>query len=189
MATSAPPPRPKREDVAPSAAAVGAFLASVVGAEVPHGALAFGKFDEHALAGLTLVSTDAAAGKVVARLPLGDSKLNRFRTLHGGCTATLIDVVGTCAVILESGAGGVSQSLSVDYLAPVAGLKAPADGGAAGATTPFVYVTATALKVGRSIAVVEVRLHRADGVLAAIGRLVKHVAATPRVATPAPKEP
>lgn len=189
MATSAPPPRPRREEALSAATGVSIFLDGVVGAEAPPGALDFGKFDEHALAGLTLISTDAVTGTVVARLPLGDSKLNRFRTLHGGCAATLIDVVGTCAVILESGAGGVSQSLSVDYLAPVRGLKAPADGGDPDAATPYVYVTATALKVGRTIAVVDVRLTLEDGVLAAVGRLVKHVAATPRVPTPAPKEP
>ena len=160
----------------PSTEAARLFLEAVGGAEPPPGSLDYASFDEHALAGLSLVSADARAGVVVCRLPLHDAKLNRYRTLHGGCAATLVDVVGTAAIMLRSGEGGVSLSLSADYLAP-----APGGTGGGAAPTPHVDVKATVLKVGRTVAVADVRVTRADGVLAVVGRHVKHVAPRARL--------
>lgn len=45
-----------------------------------------------------------------------DSVRNRYRTLHGGCTATLIDTVGSAALITVSTRSGVSLNISTTYL-------------------------------------------------------------------------
>ena len=45
-----------------------------------------------------------------------DSVKNRYQTLHGGCTATLIDTVGSAALITVSTRSGVSLNISTTYL-------------------------------------------------------------------------
>ena len=48
---------------------------------------------------------------------------NRYGTLHGGCIATIVDTVGTAALVTMSPISGVSLSISVDYLSPQPGLE------------------------------------------------------------------
>lgn len=50
-------------------------------------------------------------------MTVGDSVRNRYQTLHGGCTATLIDTVGSAALITVSTRSGVSLNISTTYLA------------------------------------------------------------------------
>eukprot|EP00735_Rhodelphis_limneticus_P002502 TRINITY_DN13399_c0_g1::TRINITY_DN13399_c0_g1_i1::g.9551::m.9551 TRINITY_DN13399_c0_g1::TRINITY_DN13399_c0_g1_i1::g.9551 ORF type:complete len:221 (-),score=29.66,sp/Q5R833/ACO13_PONAB/39.68/6e-24,4HBT/PF03061.17/7.5e-18,4HBT_3/PF13622.1/6.9e+03,4HBT_3/PF13622.1/8.6e-05,DUF4442/PF14539.1/0.0029,4HBT_2/PF13279.1/0.23 TRINITY_DN13399_c0_g1_i1:336-935(-) len=59
-------------------------------------------------------------GEVVCVLPVTASLSNRGGTLHGGCTATLVDLVTTIAVMtLDPKKPGVSTDLNVSYLRAV----------------------------------------------------------------------
>lgn len=46
---------------------------------------------------------------------------NRYGTLHGGCIATLVDVVSTAALVTVSEKAGVSLSMNIDYISPQPG--------------------------------------------------------------------
>ena len=46
---------------------------------------------------------------------------NRYGTLHGGCIATIVDTVGSAALVTQSEKSGVSLGISVDYLSPQPG--------------------------------------------------------------------
>jgi uncharacterized protein (TIGR00369 family) len=79
------------------------------------------QFDTTALAELRDVH--AEPGRVTARLPVSPAVSNRYGTLHGGCIATLVDTVGSAALITLSPKGGVSLAINVNYLS-----KVPTDG-------------------------------------------------------------
>lgn len=129
-----------------------------------HLAAFFGKHGfDRSLAGIELV--EAAGGRAKARLVVAEPVQNMGGTLHGGAIATIVDDVGTIAIITgdRNGRPGVTTDLNVSYLAP-----APA--GAA------VLAEATVLKIGRTLAFVAVDLRREeDGVLVAQGRMTKHL--------------
>jgi len=100
-------------------------------------------------------------GHVTMRLPVDDRVINVNGKLHGGASATLVDVAGTLAIMTadREGRAGVSTDLNVSYLAPGEGA---------------VVVDARVLKSGRSLAFVAVDIRReADGVLVAQGRMTK----------------
>lgn len=83
--------------------------------------------------------------------------------LHGGAIATLIDQAGTIAILTvdRDGRPGVSTDLNVSFLAPVS-------------TGTTVVAEAAVLKVGKSMAFVEVAVRRhEDNVLVAHGRMTK----------------
>ena len=123
-------------------------------------------FDALALRGLTVVSADAAASTLTVKLPLTASKTNRYATLHGGCAATIVDVVSSAALVLQGGERGVSVTLDVTYLSP-----APLSAG-------HVLATALVRRAGRSLAVADVDIMLPDGhTVVATGRHVKHVPA------------
>lgn len=123
-------------------------------------------FDALALRGLTVVSADAAAGTLTVRLPLEKARTNRYNTLHGGCAATIVDVVTSAAIVLTGADGGVSVTLDVTYLSP------------APLTAGHVLATARTRRVGRSLAVADIDILLPDGkTVVATGRHVKHVAA------------
>jgi acyl-coenzyme A thioesterase 13 len=116
-----------------------------------------------ALRGMELLS--AGGGRAEVRLPVGESVSNPVGVLHGGAIATLVDDVGTLAIITADrhGRPGVTTDLGVSYLAP-----APA-----GAS---VLAQAAVLKIGRTLAFVSVDVRReSDGVLVAQGRMTKHL--------------
>ena len=46
---------------------------------------------------------------------------NRYGTLHGGCIATIVDTVGSAALVTRSPISGVSLSISTEYYAPLQG--------------------------------------------------------------------
>jgi acyl-coenzyme A thioesterase 13 len=119
-----------------------------------------GGFDR-VLAGLEVLSSEP--GRVVARLLVDEPVQNMFGRLHGGAIATLVDDVGTLAIVSADGdrRPGVSVDLNVSYVG-------------AGRPVEPVLIEAQVLKSGRSLAFVEVTLrHEGDGSLIARGRMTK----------------
>jgi len=57
-------------------------------------------------------------GKFACELEVTSELTNRFGTLHGGCIATLVDVLTTVALLTVSDRGGVSTDLSCSYVSP-----------------------------------------------------------------------
>lgn len=56
----------------------------------------------------------ASPGKVVCEMKVEEEHTNRGGTLHGGLTATLVDVVSTVALMCtERGAPGVSVDMNI----------------------------------------------------------------------------
>lgn len=56
----------------------------------------------------------ASQGKVVCEMQVKEEHTNRGGTLHGGLTATLVDVVSTLAIMnSERGAPGVSVDMNI----------------------------------------------------------------------------
>ena len=118
-------------------------------------------FDNLALRGLTVLS--ASPGHVRCIMPVTREKTNRYGTLHGGCAATLVDVIGTSAIFSVSPESGVSLHISVDYLSP-----APAG--------KNVVIDSKVVRVGRTIAVASVEISSEEtGQILSQGRHLKHV--------------
>jgi acyl-coenzyme A thioesterase 13 len=116
---------------------------------------------ERAFAGLELLSLDG--GRARARLTVDESVENFTGNLHGGASATLVDFLGTAAIISadRDGRPGVSTDLNVSFYS-------------AGRHGDVVIVEAQVLKVGRTLGFVEVTLKRErDGALIASGRMTK----------------
>jgi acyl-coenzyme A thioesterase 13 len=107
---------------------------------------------------------EVASGRATASLVVEEGVRNYFGNLHGGAIATLVDQVGTIAIMSadRDGRPGVTTDLNVSYFAP----------GKAGAT---VSIEADVLKSGKTLACVEVSLRRDDGALIARGRMTKHM--------------
>jgi len=56
----------------------------------------------------------AAQGKVVCELRVEEEHTNRGGTLHGGLTATLVDIISTTAIMCsDRGAPGVSVDMNI----------------------------------------------------------------------------
>ena len=99
-------------------------------------------------------------GAFTCELEVTAELTNRFGTLHGGCVATLVDVLTTVALLTVTTQGGVSTDLSVSYCAP-----AP--------TGARVMITCEVLKVGKTLAWMECVLKNEDGSVIATGRHTK----------------
>ena len=57
---------------------------------------------------------EAGGGRCICELTVGEEHQNRSGTLHGGMTATLVDVVSTAALMSNENTGpGVSVDLSI----------------------------------------------------------------------------
>ncbi|XP_075995228.1 acyl-coenzyme A thioesterase 13 [Genypterus blacodes] len=106
----------------------------------------------------------ASPGKVVCQMRVDEEHLNRGGTLHGGMTATLVDIVSTMAIMYsERGAPGVSVDMNITYMNAA---KVGED----------VLITAQVLKQGRNLAFATVDLsNKATGKLLAQGRQTKHL--------------
>ncbi|OWK13085.1 ACOT13 [Cervus elaphus hippelaphus] len=117
-------------------------------------------------AGVTVVS--AAPGKVVCEMKVEEQHTNKMGTLHGGMTATLVDVISSLALLCtERGTGGVSVDMNITYISPA---KMGED----------ILITAHVLKEGRSLSFASVDLtNKATGKLIAQGRHTKHMGNTP----------
>ncbi|MDP9094110.1 MAG: PaaI family thioesterase [Actinomycetota bacterium] len=114
-----------------------------------------------------LEAVSVADGVAVMRVEVGEELLNSSGVLHGGAAATLVDVVGTIAIMTSDRdhRPGVSTDLNISWFAPVP-------------KGEYVLAEATVLKAGRSLAFVSVDLRReSDGVLAAQGRMTKALGA------------
>uniref|UniRef100_A0A1A7YT11 Acyl-coenzyme A thioesterase 13 n=1 Tax=Iconisemion striatum TaxID=60296 RepID=A0A1A7YT11_9TELE len=106
----------------------------------------------------------ASSGKVVCEMRVDEEHTNRGGTLHGGLTATLVDVISTMAIMnTERGAPGVSVDMNITYMNAA---KLGED----------VLITAQVLKQGRTLAFATVDLtSKATGKLIAQGRHTKHL--------------
>jgi acyl-coenzyme A thioesterase 13 len=101
-------------------------------------------------------------GTVTCSLVVEEGLQNAYSTLHGGAVATLVDVVGTLALLTKDVTKpGVSVELSVTFVAAAkAGEAVRAEG--------------RVLKHGKRLGFTEVSLFRvADGELLATGRHTK----------------
>ena len=82
---------------------------------------------------------------------IGDAHANTFGALHGGCTASLVDVLGSAKIAFEDPLEcGVAVSLEVQYCAPAK-------------RGEEIEWTAHVLKRGGRLASVEVRAAVVDG--------------------------
>lgn len=117
------------------------------------------RFDR-VLEGLRVVAIEH--GRCVCELPVAEHLLNTYGSLHGGATATIVDVVGTIALLTEDPTRpGVSVDINVSYVAPAK----------AGDT---VVCEGRVLKSGRRLGFTEVVLtSKATGRLVATGRHTK----------------
>ncbi|KPP71128.1 hypothetical protein Z043_109993 [Scleropages formosus] len=106
----------------------------------------------------------ASPGKVVCEMKVEEEHLNRMGTLHGGMTATIVDVISTTALLYtERGVPGVSVDMNITYMNAA---KLGED----------LLITAQVLKQGRTMAFATVDLaSKATGKLIAQGRHTKHL--------------
>ncbi|XP_072303522.1 acyl-coenzyme A thioesterase 13 [Eucyclogobius newberryi] len=106
----------------------------------------------------------ASPGKVVCEMQVAEEHTNRGGTLHGGLTATLVDVISTMAIMnSERGAPGVSVDMNITYMN-------------AANIGEDVLITAQVLKQGKTQAFATVDLtSKATGKVIAQGRHTKHL--------------
>ena len=110
-------------------------------------------------AALTCTSVDA--GRVECAFTVTHESANNFGTLHGGFTATLVDVVGTMALLSrDAGRPGVSIEMSQTFCA-------------AAKVGERVTVVGTVLKAGGRLGFTQVEVRRADDAVVAVGRHTK----------------
>ena len=76
-------------------------------------------FDTTSLKGLYDVR--AEDGRVTCKLRVDPFRQNRNSTLHGGCIATIVDIVGTAALLTHISRGGVSLNINTNYLSAMPG--------------------------------------------------------------------
>eukprot|EP00931_Biecheleriopsis_adriatica_P064281 TRINITY_DN39087_c0_g1_i1.p1 TRINITY_DN39087_c0_g1~~TRINITY_DN39087_c0_g1_i1.p1 ORF type:complete len:181 (-),score=37.09 TRINITY_DN39087_c0_g1_i1:165-683(-) len=104
-------------------------------------------------------------GEVICKISVEPSIQNAYGTMHGGCAATVVDVLGTMALLSKDPKRpGVSVEMSQSFLAP-------AKGG------DVVTATGTVCKYGRSLGFTEVRITDSSGKLLVSG---KHTKAFPQ---------
>ena len=108
-------------------------------------------FDRTALEGLK--DARFSEGRCRCAFPVGVEKTNRYGTLHGGCIATLVDVVSTAALVTQSDHPGVSVNIDVAYMSP-------------GPAGDEVQVDARVTKVGVNLAFMEVLITSGGKVVA-----------------------
>ncbi|XP_057556144.1 acyl-coenzyme A thioesterase 13 [Hippopotamus amphibius kiboko] len=112
----------------------------------------------------------AAPGKVICEMKVEEQHTNKNGTLHGGMTATLVDVISTCALLCtEGGVPGVSVDMNITYMSPAN-------------IGDDIVITAHVLKQGKTLAFASVDLmNKATGKLVAQGRHTKHLGNRPAV--------
>ncbi|XP_038627229.1 acyl-coenzyme A thioesterase 13 [Tachyglossus aculeatus] len=108
----------------------------------------------------------ASPGQVTCQLKVGEEHTNRGGTLHGGLTATLVDVVSTAALLhTERGRPGVSVDMNITYVSPAY-------------IGEEILITAHILKQGKTLAFATVDMtNKTTGKLVAQGRHTKHLGA------------
>ncbi|XP_059615981.1 acyl-coenzyme A thioesterase 13-like [Phlebotomus argentipes] len=106
---------------------------------------------------------DGGDGRLKAEFKVLPEHLNSAGGLHGGFTASLVDILTTVALMTTDTHPGVSVDLQVSYL------RAAKEGDS-------VLVDATTVKTGRSLAFLECQLtHKDSGALIAKGSQTKFV--------------
>uniref|UniRef100_A0A0N5AQ08 Acyl-coenzyme A thioesterase 13 n=1 Tax=Syphacia muris TaxID=451379 RepID=A0A0N5AQ08_9BILA len=105
---------------------------------------------------------NAEEGHVKVELDVTNELVNPYGTLHGGCTATLVDIVTTMALTATPRAQpGVSVDLSVSYLA-------------AAKLGETIVVDASVLRAGKMLAYTRADVFRkSDNALVAVGQHTK----------------
>jgi uncharacterized protein (TIGR00369 family) len=108
--------------------------------------------------GMRIEAIDRAAGSIVVAVELRPELERRAGSgqWHGGALAALIDTAGDFALAVGLGAPVPTINFRVDYLRP--------------AMTARLAATATVRRAGRTVAVVDIDVHDAEGRLVAIGR-------------------
>lgn len=107
--------------------------------------------------------TGGGEGKCTAEFTVGPEHLNRVGGLHGGFTATLVDMITTYALMSKPCHPGVSVHISVNYL------KAAKEG-------DDVLIDANILRAGKKLAFLQCDLrHKTDNSLIATGSHTKFV--------------
>ncbi|KAJ4914868.1 Thioesterase superfamily protein [Raphanus sativus] len=104
-------------------------------------------------------------GRIICSIKVQPHLLNAGNSLHGGATATLVDLIGS-AVIYTTGlsSSGVSVEINVSYLD-------------AALLDEEIEIESKALRVGKAVAVVSVELRKKkNGKLIAQGRHTKYLA-------------
>jgi uncharacterized protein (TIGR00369 family) len=105
-----------------------------------------------------LVAVDEKAGSVTLRLPIRPEfcRLPGRPELHGAIVAAMVDISGHAAIAAKVHHSVATVDMRVDYLRLAAGTE--------------IVAVATAIKVGRTIGVVDVRITDDQTRLVAIGR-------------------
>ena len=107
---------------------------------------------------MEIVSVDLGEKRMVLRLPYRPEYQRQAETgqVHGGIISAFIDVAGTFAVAAVVGHGVPTINLHVDYLR--------------GAINTTLIATATVLRAGRTVAVVDIDLRDEQNRQIAVGR-------------------
>jgi acyl-coenzyme A thioesterase 13 len=119
-----------------------------------------GRFDA-CVRGLTITRMDGATGEAEGWMEVSPAVANAWGTLHGGAIATLVDIMGSLALLTKDHTrAGVSVELNVSYIAAVkAGQR--------------VLCKGRVLKLGKKLGFTQVDLYTEDGKVAATGRHTK----------------
>jgi acyl-coenzyme A thioesterase 13 len=112
--------------------------------------------------GMHVTRIDTVNGEAVVELTVDQRHENSYGTLHGGAITTLVDIVGTMALLAKDHKrGGVSIDLNVNFLK-------------AAKTGEKVVIKGRVLKLGKTLGFTQVDLFAADGKsLLATGRHTK----------------
>ncbi|KAK1301066.1 hypothetical protein QJS10_CPB13g00671 [Acorus calamus] len=108
-------------------------------------------------------------GRVVCSLKVPPRLLNTGNFMHGGATASLVDVIGSAAIYAAGyRTSGVSLEISISYL----------DAAYVGEE---IEIEAKVLRVGKAIGVVSVELRKKSGKIIAHARHVKYLAVSSKL--------
>lgn len=108
--------------------------------------------------GLVALELDTDAGSLKIKLPFKQElcRSNHRAEIHGGVTAALIDIAGDYALAAQIGEGIPTIDLRIDFLRM--------------AVETDLFATATVVKHGRTLGVVNVEVHDDQDRLIAVGR-------------------
>lgn len=112
----------------------------------------------HRFLDMEVVSADEERGEVVLKLPFRPefSRSSEVAQLHGGITAAFIDIAGDYAVAARIGRGVPTINLRIDYLRM--------------AEETALTARASAVRIGRSIGVIDIEVRDDGDRLIAVGR-------------------
>jgi len=113
------------------------------------------------MAGMEVTNVDTMAGHVIATLPVSNELANSYGTLHGGAITTIVDVMGTMALMAKDHTrAGVSVDLNVNFLS-------------AAKIGETLTCEGRVLRLGRTLGFTQVDIKDSKGKLVATGRHTK----------------